>query len=81
MAQYPNRLARLRTAQSLSTTQLAAALDVHVNTVTRWEQGQTAVIPHKYWATLSEMFGVSVAYLLGFDGENGNGNGEAIEAA
>lgn len=69
---YPNRIGRLRNGQGLTTTQLGAICEVHENTVRRWEQGATP-LPQKYWAQLSELFGVSVAYLLGLSDDNGDG--------
>jgi transcriptional regulator with XRE-family HTH domain len=69
-----NRLEELRTALGISRKDFAAKLGVCERTVYRWETGETA-IPRKHWALLSDLLGVSVAYLLGFENGNG-GNGE-----
>lgn len=69
-----NRVAELREAQGLTQTKLAAQCDVVEITVRRWEAGKP--IPERQWARLTEIFGVSVAYLLGLDKEDSNGNGK-----
>ena len=51
---------------------------VSSRTIYRWETADTP-IPVKQWALLSEVFGVSPAYLLGMD-DNGEGNGPGLRA-
>lgn len=62
----PNRLAELRQATGLRLVQVAAKLDVDQSTVYRYEQGQTPV-PDPVKATLAELYGVTRAYLMGWD--------------
>ena len=79
----PN-LKRLREAQGLNRQQLADRITattarggptITTRTLDRWESGETP-IPEKHWAELTELFGCSVAYLLGWDnGEDGDGEG------
>lgn len=76
-----NRIRDLRVAAGLTGQQLAAALGVDAATVSRWENEVTGV-PDKHKLTLAERFGVSVSHLMGWaDGDNGDGNGQRIEAA
>jgi transcriptional regulator with XRE-family HTH domain len=67
-----NRIGRLRKAQGLTTTQLAALLGVHTNTVDRWEKG--AGVKDKQKARLAELFGVSISYLMGWPEGNNDGS-------
>lgn len=69
-----NRLAELRQSQGLSRRQLAARLDLSERTgdilsdktIERWEKG-VARIPEGRTAELALFFGVSRAYLVGWD--------------
>ena len=72
-----NRLARLRAAQEISRSELAELFGVHERTVYRWETGETP-IPEKHWERLSELFGVSVAYLLGLNGDDQTERGREV---
>lgn len=74
----PN-LRRLRVAQGWTREQLAAQLSparagahLNVRTLDRWEAGDTP-IPQRYWSELSNLFGVSVSHLMGWDDAPGNG--------
>lgn len=77
-----NRLQALREASGLTRAELAARLSSthregkHLNerTIRRWERQETP-IPQGRWEELSEIFGVSVAHLLGVDADDDNGNG------
>lgn len=77
-----NRLQVLREAAGLTRAELATRLSSthrgckHLNdrTIRRWENQETP-IPQNRWEELSELFGVSVAHLLGVDSEDSNGNG------
>lgn len=79
-----NRLARLREAQGLSQRELAAKVTsvygagsggpVQDRTIKRWEEG--GAIPQRHWAQLADIFGVSIAYLLGLDADDDNGDGD-----
>jgi transcriptional regulator with XRE-family HTH domain len=68
-----NRIARLRKAQGLTTTELAALCGVHLNTVLRWESGANGV-KDKQKARLAELFGVSISYLMGWPEGNNDGS-------
>lgn len=67
------RLGLLREGQELSRFELAQRVGVSERTVRRWEKGETG-IPRGNWDRLSEIFGVSVAHLLGLD-DNGTDGG------
>lgn len=57
----------------MSRTQVAAELGVSERTVYRWETGETSV-PDDQKLALSELFGVSVPWLMGWVGLPENGN-------
>ena len=57
------RLRNLRKGK-FSIEELASLLDVHYNTVSKWENG-TQVPRRKHVAELAKLFGTSVAYLTG----------------
>lgn len=61
----PNRLARLRRASRRTMADLAALCGVDVPTYRAWEKGQR--IPELQRAVLSDLYGVSIAHLLGTD--------------
>ncbi len=69
-----NRIRELRNEAGISQKELAARLAVHASTLSRWEAG-TQAIPDSQKQHLAEIFGVSVAFLMGWDRGNGNGNG------
>lgn len=71
-----NRIAKARQVQGLTRTQLAAQLGVGEYTVARWEKERTGVPDHQKLA-MAELFGIDVAYLMGWTDENGNSNGNA----
>ena len=79
-----NRLAELREARFSGPTlesrrQLAVMVRVSTRTIYRWEVGGHAKSRTSTAAYLSEIFGVSPAYLLGID-DNGEGNGPGLRA-
>lgn len=59
-----SRLKEQRTALHLSQESLAERLDVHVNTIRRWEQDRQAPDAKKL-ASLAEALNTTVAYLSG----------------
>ena len=61
-----NRLRELREARGLRRVHVAAAIDKDQTTVYRYETGQTP-IPDDVKAQLAAYFGVSRAYLMGWD--------------
>lgn len=62
----PNRLAELRRQRNLRLVQVAAVADKDQSTVYRYEQGLTPV-PDDVKAILAEFYGVTRAYLMGWD--------------
>jgi transcriptional regulator with XRE-family HTH domain len=72
-----NRIAQLRGASGLSRQDVATRLGVSERTVYRWETGESSV-PDVTKLELAGMFGVSVAWLLGWesDGDGGDGGSE-----
>lgn len=78
MSLRENRIRRLRKAQGLTTTDLGSLCGVHENTVRRWESGTTGV-PDKHKMRLSQIFGVSIVYLMGWPEGDGN-NGQRMAA-
>lgn len=61
-----NRLKELRKAQKISQETLASLLNVSTKTIYRWENGESQIKPDKA-EKLTDFFGVSVGYLLGYD--------------
>jgi transcriptional regulator with XRE-family HTH domain len=66
-----NRLRELRLEEGYTQEQLAKRLArkgirVNASTISRWEHSQVT-IPDPHKPRLAEFFGVSVAYLLGFE--------------
>jgi len=79
----PNRIAYFRNAAGLSLRQLSLRLDQTgegptESTISRWERGAGGV-PDTWKLALAELFGVSVTYLMGWEGQD-NGNGERAAA-
>jgi transcriptional regulator with XRE-family HTH domain len=75
MSSPANRIASCREASGLKRIDVAAQLRVGEVTVARWETGKSG-IPDHHKLSLSELFGVSVPWLMGWtDGANGNGDG------
>ncbi len=78
---FGDRLRRLRLEHNLSQEELASRVGVHLNTVSKWENG---VIPNmKSVLELAKVLGTTSAYLLGEDvpvqqRENVNNDGEAL---
>ncbi len=62
-----NRLKELRQEKNLSQKELAEDIGVHYRTLQNWENGESQIKPDKA-QTLAEYFGVSVGYVLGYDG-------------
>ena len=61
-----NRLKELRKAKKLTQQELAEKTDTPYRTLQRWENGESQIKPDKA-QKLADFFGVSVAYLLGYD--------------
>jgi len=78
-----NRIESLRNASQISRPGLADRLGVSERTIYRYEQGQVQ-IPDEQKLELARIFGgVSVAYMMGWEEDlpNGNGNGGERVAA
>jgi transcriptional regulator with XRE-family HTH domain len=75
----PPNLKKLRLAEGLTGPQLAVAIGVDPTTLWRWESG-AGQIPDKRKAELAERFGVTIAYLMGWD-DNGDENGGDVGVA
>lgn len=60
-----NRLRELREQAELKAYDLAARFRVDPSTVVRWENGRSQV-PDEVKLELAELYGVSVAYLMGW---------------
>lgn len=67
----PNRLRELIDRDGLRLSSVAAHCDVDQSTVYRWREGQTA-IPDEQKFRLARLFGVSIAFLMGWDGPEGS---------
>lgn len=61
-----NRLRELQRAKKLTQQELADIAEVSKRTLAYWEKGETNIKPDKA-QKLADYFGVSVAYLLGYD--------------
>ncbi|MGT2852849.1 helix-turn-helix domain-containing protein [Streptococcus pasteurianus] len=61
-----NRLKELRKAKKLSQKEMALELHTPLRTYQRWENGESQIKPDKA-EKFADFFGVSVAYLLGYD--------------
>jgi transcriptional regulator with XRE-family HTH domain len=64
-----NRLAQLRREHGLKNVDVAAAIGKDQSVLWRYENGQTQ-IPDPVKAQLAELYGVSRAYLMGWDDED-----------
>lgn len=62
----PNRLAELRRGAGFKLYDIASKLRVDPSTVYRWERGDTTM-PDSHKLTLARLYGVSPAYLMGWD--------------
>lgn len=62
----PNRLAQLRKERGLKLVEVAAHVNKDQSVVYRYERG-TVQIPDDVKGELAEFFGVSRAYLMGWD--------------
>lgn len=62
----PNRLAELRKARGLKLVEVAAAVNKDQSVVHRYERGSVQ-IPDDVKGTLASFYGVSRAYLMGWD--------------
>jgi transcriptional regulator with XRE-family HTH domain len=80
MAAAPNRLVHLRRAAGLTQKQVAALLELDASTVSRYETGQTGM-PDEVKVTLAVRFGVSVAHLMGWDGDGDGDPAQKLAAA
>jgi transcriptional regulator with XRE-family HTH domain len=79
-----NRLTILRQANKWSQRELAQRLapkpngqHLHERTICRWEAGESQ-IPDERKAELADVFGVSVAWLMGWEGNGGNGETRSV---
>ena len=61
----PNRLRELRESAELKLYDISARLRVDPSTVHRWEAGKSPV-PDEAKLSLAELYGVTVAYLMGW---------------
>jgi transcriptional regulator with XRE-family HTH domain len=75
-----NRIEHTRRASALSREQVAVELGVSARTIYRWERGDTFV-PDEHKLAMAGMFGVTVPWLMGWVGLDGNNNEHATEAA
>jgi transcriptional regulator with XRE-family HTH domain len=62
----PNRLRELRQGRELELYDISVKLRVSSATISRWERGVSA-IPDDAKASLAALFGVTRAYLMGWD--------------
>jgi len=68
MAVASSRLRELREEDGLSAAEIARRVDVDANSISRWENDR-GQIPDWRKQQLAEFFGVSVAFLMGWDTE------------
>lgn len=61
-----NRLKELRKKEKMKQGILASKINVSEKTISRWERGESRIPSDKAQA-LADHFGVSIAYLLGYD--------------
>lgn len=61
-----NRIKELREAKGLSQDKLSQELNINLRTIQRWENGETAIRRNNA-EKIADYFGVSDAYLLGYD--------------
>ena len=66
MIKFPERLQELRIEKNMSRRALANLLKINIRTISYWELGQRECNLEQL-AKLSEIFGVSVDYLLGLE--------------
>ena len=65
-----NRLRELREKRSLKLYDIAALIRRDPATISRWENGETATIPDDIKLKLAEYYGVSPAYLMGWENDS-----------
>lgn len=61
-----SRLTELREASRLTKRSLAGLIGVHGSAISDWESGKLS-IPDEHKTHLADLFGVSVAFLMGWD--------------
>lgn len=61
-----NRIKELREAKGISQDKLSQELNINLRTIQRWENGETAIRRNNA-EKIADFFGVSDAYLLGYD--------------
>lgn len=61
-----NRIKELRESKGLSQDKLSQELNINLRTIQRWENGETAIRRNNA-EKIADFFGVSDAYLLGYD--------------
>ncbi len=76
----PNRIAALRTSADLARVDVASKMRVSERTVYRWEAGEVA-IPDQKKLDLADLFGVSVLWLMGWEGQTNDGDDGERKAA
>lgn len=76
----PNRLRELRRKRGWETYDISARFRVVPSTVSRWETGKTQMPDHVRLALAAE-YGVTVAYLMGWDDDENGGDDERQAAA
>lgn len=64
-----NRIQELRKKHGLSQQRLAQSLNVHQTAISQWETGRTTP-DIEVATTMSQIFGVSLEYLLGISDES-----------
>lgn len=74
-----NRLKELRKEKKLTQEELASEIGVNEKTISRWENGESAIKSDKAQA-LADYFGVSVGYLLGYSNNREANSVEKLES-
>lgn len=73
----PNRIRELRLASGLRRVDIAAHVGKDTTTLYRWEKG-TQPIPDDDKQVLAELFGVSVAWMMGWESVPGGPPGVTV---
>lgn len=64
-----NRLKQLRKSRKMKQAELADLIEVSSRTIIYWEKGEREITSKKL-GQLTDLFGVSIPYLLGYDTDN-----------
>lgn len=70
-----NRIEMLRTVQGMRPVDIASKLGVGERTAVRWERGDVQ-IPDERKLALARLFGVTVAFMMGWPEQPENDDGE-----